>query len=459
MTQKPDYNKSLQQLFLEMFLSDGESFIRCQPIFDIENFDVTLKPTAEFITKYADKYKSVPTCNIVNAACNQQLQIHDLLPADCEWLLDEFERFSRHKSLERAILASADLLEKGEYGPVETMIRNAVQLSLTRDMGTDYFEDPRTRLQKLKDSNGQVSTGWPSLDIKLFGGFNRGELNIFAAPSGGGKSLFLANLAINWSLQGLNVIYFTFELSEELVGLRMDSMMTNIPSREIFRNIDEVELRVKQIGRKAGNIRVKYMPSGKTANDLRAYIKEYSIRTGQFPDVILIDYLDLMMPINSKINPSDLYVKDKFVSEELRNLAMECKTLTVTASQFNRSAVEEVEFDHSHIAGGLSKIQTADNVFGIFSSRAMRERGRYQLQFLKTRNSSSVGHKIELDFDINTLKISDPGPDTETAQLTSIYQTLKRTSQVGNSPDTPVVKATGAARIRDLINQINNKES
>jgi hypothetical protein len=79
----------------------------------------------------------------------------------------------------------------------------------------------------------------------------------------------------------------------------------------------------------------------------------------------------------------------------------------VTAAQLNRGAVEEVEFDHSHISGGLSKIQTADNVFGIFTSRAMRERGRYQIQLMKTRSSSGVGMKIDLEFNIDTLRITD----------------------------------------------------
>jgi hypothetical protein len=102
-----------------------------------------------------------------------------------------------------------------------------------------------------------------------------------------------------------------------------------------------------------------------------------------------------------------LYIKDKYVSEELRNLAMELQTVFVTAAQLNRGAVEEIEFDHSHISGGLSKIQTADNVFGIFTSRAMKERGRYQIQLMKTRNSSGVGQKIDLGFDIDTLRISD----------------------------------------------------
>lgn len=430
----PDYNTEVQRLYLEMFLSDPTSYTLCQNIFDPLNFDQRLRASAEFIKEYSNEYKTMPPASIVNASTNNNLTTHTLSEEHYEWLLNEFEQFTRHKALERAIFASADLLEKGEYGPVEAMIKEAVQISLSRDMGTDYFDDPRGRLNKLKSNNGQVSTGWPSVDSKLYGGFNRGELNIFAAASGGGKSLFLANLAVNWALMGLNVIYFTFELSEELVSLRLDSMLTGIASREIFKNIDAVELKVKMIGKKSGNIKVKYMPSGKTANDLRAYLKEYQITQGHKPDVILIDYLDLMTPLTAKVNPSDTYTKDKFVSEELRNMAMEIKALTVTASQLNRSAVEEVEFDHSHIAGGLSKIQTADNVIGIFTSRAMKERGRYQIQFMKTRNSSGVGQKVDLEFNIDTLRISDLGEEDEPSTIqTSVYQNLKRTSTISNT--------------------------
>jgi hypothetical protein len=97
------------------------------------------------------------------------------------------------------------------------------------------------------------------------------------------------------------------------------------------------------------------------------------------------------------------------VSEELRNLAKELGVLMVTASQLNRSAVEEAEFDHSHISGGISKINTADNVFGIFTSRAMKERGKYQIQCMKSRSSTGVGQKIDLDYNIETMRISDSG--------------------------------------------------
>ena len=331
----------------------------------------------------------------------------------------------------------------------QKLIKDAVQISLTKDLGTDYFEDPRARLMKLRDNNGQVSTGWPTLDRKLFGGFNKGELNIFAGGSGSGKSLFLQNLAVNWIQAGFNGVYVTLELSEELSAMRIDSMLANISSREIFKELDTVEMKVKMVGKKAGNLQIKYMNAQSTINDIRSYIRELQINTGKTADFVLVDYLDLLLPVSAKVSPNDLFVKDKYVSEELRNFAKELDCIFVTASQLNRGAVEEIEFDHSHIAGGLSKIQTADNVFGIFTSRAMRERGRYQLQLMKTRSSSGVGQKVDLEFDVDTLRIRDLGEDEE-KKPGNIYSQIKSTTEA----DKEVGKITASvqsSKLKDML--------
>ena len=439
--QNTDYGYDIQKVYLEMFMTDAESFVRCQGVFDPQTFDRRLQSSAKFLKDYVEEHNALPTFDMINAATDAQLKNPGTLQENhYDWLLQEFETFSRHKALEAAILKSADLLEKGEYGPVEDLVKKAVQIGLQKDLGTDYFADPRARLEAIKDKNGQVSTGWPSLDKKLFGGFNRGELNIFAGGSGSGKSLFLANLGVNWCEAGMNVLYLTFELSENLVSMRLDSMVTDIPSRDIFKSIDDVEMKVKVIGKKSGAFQVKYMPTGKNANDLRAYIKEYEIKTGRKIDVVLVDYLDLMHPIAAKISAENLFVKDKYVSEELRNLAMELNCIFVTASQLNRSSVEEIEFDHSHISGGISKINTADNLIGIFTSRAMRERGRYQIQLMKTRSSSGVGQKIDLEFDVDSLRIRDLGDEEEYKEFdkrkSTIYDQLKRnTGQAPTAPD------------------------
>jgi hypothetical protein len=243
----------------------------------------------------------------------------------------------------------------------------------------------------------------------------------------------MMNIALNWLQQGLSGVYITLELSEELTSLRTDAMLTNMSTKDIRRDMDTTELKVKLVAKKSGNYQVKGLPAQSNINDIRAYLKEYQIQTGKKVDFVMIDYLDLLMPVSAKVSPNDLFVKDKYVSEELRNLAKELAVLMVTASQLNRSAVEEIEFDHSHISGGISKINTADNVFGIFTSRAMKERGKYQIQCMKSRSSTGVGQKIDLEYNIETMRITDEGGDEGTGYnrpQSSIMDSIKARSQV-----------------------------
>ena len=437
-----EFTADVQKLFLEFMLQDPSLFTRVSNIYNSDNFDKSLRRAAKFVSDHAEQHSTLPDRLQLKAVAGVDLQAIDGINAGhISWFLEEFENFTKRQELERAILKAADLLEKGEYDPVEKLIKDAVQISLTKDMGTDYFADPRSRLNRLKSNNGQISTGWNGLDRKLYGGFNRGELQIFAGGSGSGKSLFMQNLGCNWSLAGLNGVYITLELSEDLCAMRIDSMITGKPTKEIFRDLDDVEMKVRIIGKRSGNFWIKYLPAQSTVNDIRSYIKELQIRTGITVDFLCVDYLDLLMPVSAKVSPNDLFVKDKYVSEELRNLAKELNVLFVTASQLNRSAVEEIEFDHSHISGGISKINTADNVFGIFTSRAMRERGKYQLQLMKTRSSSGVGQKVELDFDVNSLRITD------TSETDSDEQSVPVSSAASNIM--AQLKTTSTVRTRD----------
>jgi archaellum biogenesis ATPase FlaH len=405
----------------------------------------------------------MPTVEQVKAVTGVECKhVPDLSEDHYSWFLAEFEGFTKRNELERAILKAADMLEKGEYDPVEKLIKDAVQISLTKDLGTEYFEDPRARLMAIKSNNGQVSTGWPTLDKRLFGGMNRGELNIFAGGSGSGKSLFMQNISINWVTQGLNGVYLSLELSEGLCAMRMDSMVANCSTKEVFKEIDTVEMKVKMTGKKSGSLRIKYMPAQSNVNQIRSYLKELQIQTGKKLDFIMVDYLDLVMPVSAKVSPNDLFVKDKYVSEELRNLAKELNILMITASQLNRGAVEEIEFDHSHIAGGLSKINTADNVFGIFTSRAMRERGRYQLQLMKTRSSSGVGMKVDLEYDLETLRITDPGEEAQESGLrgvgaTNILSQIKTGSSITPAEDSPKIQAgVDSSKLKSMLAGLKN---
>jgi len=466
-----EYNTDVQTLFLRMMVTNAELYTRVMNIMNPENFDRKLRPVAEFLVEHSSKYSLLPDSVQIKATTGVDVDpVPELSEGHNDWFLEEFEAFTKRQELERAIMKAADLLEKGDFDPVEKLIKDAVQISLQRDMGTDYFHDPKQRLHNYFNQGGQVSTGWPQLDKLMYGGMSRGELNIFAGGSGSGKSLVMMNLALNWLSQGLSGVYISLELSEELTSLRTDAMLTNMSTKDIRKNLDDTALRVKMNSKKMGQYRVKALPAQSNVNAIRAYIKEVQIQTGIKVDFVMIDYLDLVMPVSVKVNPNDQFIKDKYVSEELRNLAKELGVLLVTASQLNRSAVEEIEFDHSHIAGGISKINTADYVFGIFTSRSMRERGKYQIQCMKSRSSTGVGQKIDLEYNIETMRITDEGGDEGNSynkpqpSATQILSQIKTTSTIGavdqivhdtvEPSGNRVVADVGNAKLKALLNSL-----
>lgn len=457
-----EYNFDLQKLYLEFLQADKELFVRCNGILKQSYFDRDLRDAVAFMQEHVEKYGDMPTLEQMRVKGNIELQdLRDNTQAHQDWFLDEFEKFCRHKAIEEAILSSADKLERGEYGTVEKLVRDAVQVGLTKDLGMNYWDNPADRIKHIQEQKGGTSTGWQTFDKFLYGGFNRGELNIFAGGSGSGKSLFMQNLALNWVEKGFNVVYVSLELSEELCAMRIDSMITGFSTRDVFKHIDDVDLQVRMKAKKSGSFQIIQLPNGCTINDIKAYIKEYQIQHNLQVDALLVDYLDLMSPAGQKVNASDQFIKDKYVSEELRNLAIELNVLFVTASQLNRTAVDEVDFDHSHIAGGISKINTADNLIGIFSSRSMRERGRVQIQFMKTRSSSGVGQKLDLAFDVNSLRISDLSDDelddgTPTSNASSMVEKLKRHSETSSVHANTSVTSTldQSEKLRGLLKRM-----
>ena len=459
-----DYNENIQKLLISVLLSDEEIFARCQNIVNAKYFVNKLRPVVRFIMDFANQYRAIPKHEQVAAQFGMEFdRIDNITAALQQSFLDQIEEFCKNRALADAVISAGDLIAKGNYAEVEKRVREAILVGLSSDIGIRYFDNPRERLMRIRTNKGQISTGWLTVDSKLFGGVNRKELTIFCAGSGGGKSVTKQNVAVNAVRAGLNVVYISLELSEDMISMRLDSMVSGVATTDIFSRLDDVEIKVALAGKKSGDFHVKQLPQGTTTNDIKSYLKNYEIETGHRCDILLVDYLDLMFPNNKKIDVSNLYIKDKFVCEELRGLCMEKNIVGITSSQLGRSAVNESEMDHSHIAGGISKIQTADNVIAILCTPAMRDRGQYQFQFLKTRSSSGVGSKITLGYDPLTLRIFDieeqDGAPTVVKTASDMLADLRRKNNAPTAAGTskPVAEAPTAksvATLRELTNLI-----
>ena len=152
------------------------------------------------------------------------------------------------------------------------------------------------------------------MDRLLYGGFSRGELNIFAGGSGSGKSLVMMNIALNWVQLGLHGVYITLELSEELTGLRTAAMLTNMSTKDIRKEKETAALKIKLVGKKAGSYQVKALPAQSNINDIRSFLKEYQIKTGHRVDFMMIDYLDLLLPVSKLMPMAGLFTSLKMRS-------------------------------------------------------------------------------------------------------------------------------------------------
>lgn len=399
-----NYDSDYQRYILTQVFNSHDIYSRCKNILRPEYFSAEFQKGVQFVNEFSGKYSTLPDPDMVKLKAQFDYAKTDVSPLMVDSILTEVGQFCKHRAIENAIVEGSKFLAKKQYGVIEKLVKEAMLVSLQTELGLDIYENPLETISNLADMQGTMKSGWETLDFKLFGGFGRQELEIFAAKSGGGKSVVLQNLAANFSNLGINGVYITLELAEELVAVRIYSMMVDDPITNVRRDPITTAEKIDMFATTNGALQIKRLPeSVTTVNDIEAYLREYQIKTGKKLDYVCVDYLDLLTS-DACVNRADTFTKDKFVSEELRAMAMKLDITVFTAAQFNRSGINEEEKSQSQISGGISKIFTADNVIFL---EANRNNGTMVFDFQKTRNSSAVGTKLLMHYNINSLRIKD----------------------------------------------------
>lgn len=399
-----------QKLTIEKLLSSPEIFTRCMPIISPDYFDPELRPLIKYMTNYVGKYSAVPTIEYINAEFEEELQKRNVDAAEVRSTCDEVELFCKQGALYKAIMDSAGDVTSGNadnFGKVLERVQSALTVSIQKDLGINVYSEVQKRLEAYTTDDIYYATAIKGLDDPLGGGFARRQVTLFSANSGGGKSIMMSNLGVNYSRQGMHVVQLALELTEQMIDLRNISILTGVDTKEWKEHIPEIVGTLNAYQQNgAGSFILKRMPNGSSANDIRSFLKLYETEYGHPPDVLIVDYLDLMSP-NSGTKNKSVYDQDKEKSEELASIAYDYNCITITASQQNREAVRNATPDQAVIAGGISKINTVDNYISIYMNPEMRLRGEMFIYFLKTRSSSAVGSMVQLAFNPNNLIISD----------------------------------------------------
>ena len=365
------FSTSFQNKVISAIISDRSYTRQIYDILKPEYFD---SEAAEWfvktIMKYFDEYQTSPTLDVLKVKINTierdvlKTSVVDTLKfawnhldsEDLTYVKEQVLDFCKNQSIKNAILDSVTLLEDGKYDTIKKNIDTAMKAGQDSDIGHDYKVMIE---QRYEDSvRNVVSTGWDVVDEITQGGFGKGELILFAAPPGIGKSWALVNIGVNAMKKGKVVAHYTLELNEGYTGQRYDAVLSGVAVGNLKYNMEDVKKAVENV---AGDLVIKHYPT-KTAGvtSLKAHMDRMTLQ-GKKPDVVIVDYADLLRGPAKEKRHEEL----EEIIEDLRGLAGEYEVPVFTASQINRSGAEDDIITGTKIAGSFSKMMTADFVVSL----------------------------------------------------------------------------------------------
>ena len=366
------YGTSFQSKIITSLLVNNKFIKTVYDILEINYFDSDAnKFLVKEIRKYFDKYKTPPTMEALKVVIDDldndvmKTAVVDSLrnawqhreSPDLEFVQEKTLEFCKNQVIKSAIMQSVELLDTQKYDEIKGVIDNAMKAGVERDIGHEYLTGFEERMSQ--QSRNTVPTKWDSVNELMDGGLAGGELGVIVAPAGIGKSWTLQALGADAVKQGKTIIHYTLELNAQYVGLRYDTIVSGQPTANLQYHKEEV---LKKINQLKGELVIKYYPTRTASvNTISSHLQQCELQ-GIKPDMIIVDYADIMK--------STQQFREKrhsigLIYEELRGVAGEFDIPVWTASQANRSSLEEDVIDATKVSEDYSKVMTADFVMSV----------------------------------------------------------------------------------------------
>ena len=368
-----DFGYNFQIKTIVCLMRDVKFIEQIHDILDEKHFDnEAIKWIIKNCREYYDEYKTNITLDVFKIKSNEvkneilKTTVVDTLrevykhleATDLEFVQDKALDFFKNQALKNAILNSVDILEqKGDFDQIKILIDDAMKAGTERNLGHDYLEDFEVRYSEM--ARETIPTNWDVINELMQGGLGKGELGVVVAPAGIGKSWVLATIGADAIKNGYSVVHYTLELNEAYVGLRYDSIFSGIANQNLKYHKDDIE---KEIEKLKGNLTIKYFPT-KTASvhTIQAHLQKMKT-LGHEVDLVIMDYADIMKDTS---NAREVRHQLGNIYEDLRGTAGEIEVPIWTASQANRSALDEDNIEAQHIAESYQKVMTADFVMSL----------------------------------------------------------------------------------------------
>lgn len=398
---------------------------------------------------YIKQYRKVPPKNLIKKSLldNTKFQKNpeeieklfeeiELIHSEDESYSDEFliegtEKFIKERLLYNSILEAVEDIENKKVeisSDVIENLRKAMGFTFDKSIGIELTDekDAEKRFEKYCEKIEHYSTGIEKLDLLTNGGFEPKSLTLFLAPTGVGKSNMLVYLGAQFLRQGKNVLYLTLEMSEEKIAQRFDANFLQVPINKIsMMSEDEYleEVKYKLINLKGrGRLFIKeYPPASINIEHIRALLEELKLKSDFVPDIILIDYIQLMN--SSRIRNDNMYSIGKAISEEVRGLAVEGEYCIVSAIQSNRQGFGASDLDFKDVSESIGTAYTVDCLIGLIMTKELREKNVQLLKMLKNRFGHIINYTFPVKVNFETATIKNMDEDEGKAFVSGLNET------------------------------------
>lgn len=331
---------------------------------------------------------------------------------DREYMIKSTEQWAMNRALEGAVFESVKLIESRKGGSslsaLPDIFTKALSISVGKKDGVDYLDSFDEWWSDLHDSKDKIPFSIPKLNFVTENGFARKTLNVLIAATGKGKSAAMLSLACDYIRQGLNVLYVTLELSEHQITSRANANILDV-ELSALKHLDRETLKTKWLEflkKKPGKFKIQEFPTSQiTTLQIRTLLKDLKQREGFVPDVMFVDYINLLNPARA-LKGAQSYYTVKATAEELRGIAVENNLICVTATQTTRAGIDADDLSLSDTSESIGLPFTVDFMLAMYQSDDQRDSNMLMCKVLKTRYSSYLNYKFALQMDFSRMRLS-----------------------------------------------------
>jgi len=356
------------------------------------------------------------------------------LPTEQDYITDKLGTFIRTQAVKKVMLdafAPGGLVETGQWEEIEEKTRAATQSGFQlQDLGKDYFGRVAERVADRAGRRAARRTpfGIPELDAITYGGLKNKQTGLIVGGTGRGKSIMLQWLARVAILLGKKVLYITMELSEEEIEDRFDSMFARIRPQELNDYQKDVIDQIDGLGTMYGqSLRIKHFPMDTaTVGTFKAFIRQLS-NIGVMPDLVLIDYLDLIKPHRTYDSPTNEQIA---VVKAVVGMGQEFDITIWTATQLNRGGLIMETPDEASQSGAIARQFVVDMVLWLAQTKDERMDEIMRIIISKSR-IGGAGKTVQLDTDYSFMTFYRAQPEMQDDEDQDVHIGGVRTASGG----------------------------